>query len=61
MHSANAIILRGVTVGKGSVIAAGSTVTTDITPYNIVGASPAKIIKMRFSKEEILLHKNILN
>lgn len=47
---ANAIILKGVTVGKGAVIAAGSVVTHNVEPYSIVGGVPAKILKMRFSK-----------
>lgn len=57
---ANSIILRGVTVGEGSIIAAGSVVTKDVMPYSIVGGSPAKILKMRFTKEEIIIHKNNL-
>jgi acetyltransferase-like isoleucine patch superfamily enzyme len=57
---ANSIILRGVTVGEGSVIAAGSVVTKDVIPYSIVGGSPAKILKMRFQDEEIKQHKNKL-
>lgn len=46
------LILPGVTVGKGSVIAAGSVVTKDVEPYCIVGGNPAKIIKYR-NKEKI--------
>ena len=42
---ANAIILKGVTVGKGSVVAAGSVVTKDVPEYSLVGGNPAKIIK----------------
>lgn len=57
---ANSIILRGVTVGEGSIIAAGSIVTKDVKPYSIVGGSPAKILKMRFSEEEIIRHKTHL-
>lgn len=40
-------ILDGVTLGKGSVIAAGSVVNKTVEPYSIVGGVPAKIIKMR--------------
>lgn len=46
----NAIILDGITIGNGVVIAAGSVVTKDIKDYQIVGGIPAKIIKPRFSE-----------
>lgn len=42
---AGAIILNGVTVGKGSVIGAGSVVTKDVEPYSIVVGNPAKKIR----------------
>ena len=45
----NAIILSGIHIGQGAVIAAGSIVTKDVPPYAIVGGVPAKIIKYRFS------------
>ena len=47
---ANAIILKGVTVGKGSVVSAGAVVTHDVPPYAIVGGVPAKVIRMRNEK-----------
>lgn len=42
---ANAIILPGVTVGKNSVIGAGSVVTKDVPPFTVVAGQPANIIK----------------
>ena len=39
------IILKGVTIGENSIIAAGSVVTSDIPPNVVVGGVPAKIIK----------------
>src|SRR3989344_7115366 len=42
---AGAIILPGITVGEGSVVAAGAVVTKDIPPYTLVGEVPARIIK----------------
>lgn len=38
-------IMPGVTVGKGSVVAANATVTKDVPPHSLVGGSPAKVIK----------------
>lgn len=38
-------ILKGVTIGEGAVVAAGSIVTKDVLPYTLVGGIPAKIIK----------------
>lgn len=48
----NSIILRGVTIGDGAVIAAGSVVTTDIDPYAIVGGNPARLIRYRCSETQ---------
>lgn len=42
----NSIILKGVTIGKGAVIAAGSVVTKDVLPFTLVGGNPAKVIKV---------------
>ncbi|GAX62995.1 acetyltransferase [Candidatus Scalindua japonica] len=39
------IILKGVTIGEGSVVAAGSVVTRDVPPYTLVAGNPAKVIK----------------
>jgi len=47
------MILSGVHVGKGAVIAAGSIVTKDVPPYAIVAGNPAKVVKYRFSQEII--------
>lgn len=44
----NSIIMSGVTIGKGAIIAAGSVVTKDVEPYAIVGGNPCKLIKYRF-------------
>lgn len=42
---ANAVILEGVRVGKGAVVAAGAVVTQDVPPHTVVAGIPAKVIK----------------
>lgn len=44
----NVILLGGIRVGNGAVIAAGSVVSMDVQPYTIVGGAPAKYIRSRF-------------
>lgn len=41
-------------------MAAGSIVIKDVPAYAIVGGNPAKVIKYRFTEEEIVMHENIL-
>jgi acetyltransferase-like isoleucine patch superfamily enzyme len=44
---ANCTVLDGVTIGQGSVIAAGAVVNKDVDPYSVVGGVPARLIKKR--------------
>jgi chloramphenicol O-acetyltransferase type B len=53
-----AIILSGVTIGEGSVIAAGSVVTKNVEPYTVVGGNPAQKICDRFkNSDDLHLHR----
>jgi acetyltransferase-like isoleucine patch superfamily enzyme len=55
-----AIILSGVRVGRGSVIAAGAVVHKDVPPYSIVVPSPMRLVRPRFTPAEILQHEEQL-
>lgn len=50
---ANSIIIQGVKVGNGAIVAAGAVVTQDVEPYHIVGGVPAKTIGKRFDLDTI--------
>lgn len=52
---AGATVLKGVRLGRGSIVAAGAVVNRDVLPYTIVGGIPAKIIALRFREIEIIL------
>lgn len=52
---ADSIILNGVKIADGAIIAAGAVVTKNVAPYAIVGGVPAKLIRKRFHEDEIEL------
>ena len=55
------VILMGVRVGRGSIVAAGTLVNKNVPPYTVVGGIPAKRITMRFnSLEAVLAHEALL-
>ena len=58
---ANVTILKGVTIGRGSIVAAGAVVTQSFPPYSIIGGVPAKLLKQRFTSQEIEEHERLLN
>lgn len=51
---ARAVILKGVTIGEGAVVGAGSVVTKDVPPWTIVGGNPAKIIRSLTDEERMI-------
>ena len=55
-----AIILHGVTIGRGAVIGAGTVVSKSIPPYAIAVGAPARIIRFRWNVETILEHESKL-
>lgn len=48
-----AMIMPGVTLGEGAVIASGAIVTKDVAPYTIVAGNPARPVRQRFSETDI--------
>ncbi len=56
----NVTILSGAHISRGCVIAAGAIVNKYIPPYSIVGGIPAKVLKYRFTPEQIIEHEKAL-
>lgn len=56
-----AMLMPGVTIGEGAIVAAGSVVTTNVEPYTIVAGNPARLVRQRFEPSVIsrLLALNI--
>ena len=48
-----ALVLPGVTIGHGAIVAAASVVVSDVPPYAIVGGNPARVIRQRFGDEDV--------
>ncbi|MGZ6588037.1 MAG: CatB-related O-acetyltransferase [Solirubrobacteraceae bacterium] len=48
-----ALVLPGVTVGHGAVVAAASVVATDVDPYTVVAGNPARTVRRRFQDEDV--------
>jgi virginiamycin A acetyltransferase len=48
-----ALVLPGVTVGHGAIVAAASVVSSDVPPYAIVAGNPARVVRRRFSDEDV--------
>lgn len=57
---AGAIILKGVRLGRGCIIAAGAVVTKNVPPYTVVAGVPAKVLHARFDMETLIKHEACL-
>jgi len=55
-----AIVLSPAHIGRGSIIAAGSVVKGKVERYSIVAGVPSRLVKMRFSPEQIQEHERLL-
>lgn len=49
----NSLIMPGVHIGDGAIIATGAVVTSDVPPYTIVGGNPAQVVKQRFPDQDV--------
>ena len=55
------IILSGVKICRGAIVAAGSVVVKDVEPYTVVANVPAVFLKYRFTAEEVIRHEAALS
>lgn len=55
-----AVVLSGIAIGRGAIVAAGSVVTDDVPAYDIVSGNPARPVGRRFTDEEIAAHEAAL-
>lgn len=56
MVGMDSMILKGVTIGEGAIIGAKSLVNKNVLPYTIAAGNPARMVKMRFSIEDLKIH-----
>lgn len=56
----NVTLLSGVHIGRGAIVAAGTVVSKSIPPYAIAGGVPARVIKFKWSIDEIMFHESKL-
>jgi acetyltransferase-like isoleucine patch superfamily enzyme len=55
-----AVVLSGITIGRGAVVAAGAVVKDNVPPYEIVAGNPSRSIGRRFTDDQIALHEQQL-
>ena len=49
----NVLVMPGVTIGDGAIVATGSVVTSDVLAYAVAGGNPARVVKRRFADEDV--------
>jgi len=54
------VVLSGVEIGRGAIVAAGSVVAHNIAPYDVVGGAPARVLGRRFTDAEIEKHEALI-
>jgi virginiamycin A acetyltransferase len=47
------VVMPGVAIGDGAIVAAGSMVTADVPPYAIAGGNPARVLRMRYDEDDV--------
>lgn len=52
-----AVVLSGIAIGRGAVIAAGAVVQNDVASYDIVAGNPARVVGRRFTDQQIVQHE----
>lgn len=57
---ANVTLCSGVTIGRGCHIGAGSVIRKSVPPYSVVIGNPAKVVRFRFSPDEIIEHEKLI-
>lgn len=57
---AGSIILKGVRIGVGAVVAAGAVVSKNVPAYAIVAGVPAKVLRYRFDQKNVIIHENMI-
>ncbi|QFZ22697.1 CatB-related O-acetyltransferase [Saccharothrix syringae] len=49
----DSLVMPGVSIGDGAIVAAGSVVVSDVPPYAVVGGNPARVLKLRFPEDDV--------